>query len=150
MSVTESHPEKRFVLPAEYYSTATPAPRLPAWLKLGCGGLSLVALVIVFAGGAYLSSGGMTDLMDMVLGMTAGEMRPLYTKDVPDSQKAALESELDALRKGLKDGRVSVQRLDPLLQSMRRATADSRVEPAEVDAMLAAARKVSATPAVRK
>lgn len=144
MSVTETHPKRRLILPAEYYSTATPEAVLPSWATFGCAGLSVLVLILVFAGGAYLSSGGMADLMDMVLGMSLGEMRAIYTKDVTPAQKTALDAEIETLRRNMREGRVTIQRLDPMLQAMRRATSDSKVSGAEVDEMIAAARKLNA------
>ncbi len=144
MSVMETQAERRFTLPADYYSTATPSALLPSWATYGCGALSGLILILVFAGGAFLSSGGMVDLMDMVFGMTLGEMRSIYTSDVTPSQKASLEAEIETLRRNVRDGRVTIQRLDPMLQSMRRAAADSKVSGAEVDEMIAAAKRLNA------
>lgn len=144
MSVTETQPERRFILPAEYYSSATPNPILPAWVKFGCGGLSLFALLVIFAGGAWLASGGMTDFMDLVFGMSMGEMRPMYTKDVADADKSALDHEIETLRANLRNHKVSIQQLDPVLQAMRRATSDAKVTPAEIEEITAAAKKINA------
>ncbi|MGN6186708.1 MAG: hypothetical protein ACTHQM_23985 [Thermoanaerobaculia bacterium] len=144
MSVTETQPERRLVLPAEYYSSETPRPILPSWVKYGCGGLSLFVLIVVFAGGAWLAGGGMVDFMDLVFGMSMGEMRPLLTKDVTDAQKQTLEKEIETLRANLRERRITVQQLDPMLQAMRRATSDTKVTPAEVEEMTAAARKLNA------
>lgn len=143
MSVTESHPERRLVLPAEYYSSATPNPMLPAWVKFGCGGLSLLIMLLVFVGGGYLASGGMVDLMDLVFGMSVGEMRPMYTETVTAGQKADIEKEIELLRRNLRDGSVRVQQLDPVLQSMRRATDDGKVDAQEATSLLEEARRVN-------
>ena len=143
MSVMETQPERRFVLPAEYYSSETPRPILPSWVKYGCGALSLLVLLIVFAGGTWLAGGGMVDFMDFVFGMSMGEMRPLLTKDVSEAQKQSLEKEIDTLRTNLRERRISIQQLDPMLQAMRRATSDTKVTPAEVDEMTSPARKLN-------
>ena len=144
MSVIESQAEKRFIFPAEYYSSATPKPILPSWATFGCGALSVFALIVVFVGGAWLSRGGMVDFMDLVFGMTLGEMRPLYQKDVTATQKSALETEIETLRANLRSRKVGIQQLDPMLQAMRRATSDTKVTAAEVDEMVATAKKVNA------
>jgi hypothetical protein len=140
MSVTESHPERRFVLPAEYYSSATPDAMLPAWVKFGCGGLSLLIMLLVFVGGGYLASGGMVDLMDLVFSMSVGEMRPMYTETVTAAQKAEVEQEIELLRRNLREGKVRVQQLDPVLQTMRRATDDGKVDAQEATSLVEAAR----------
>jgi hypothetical protein len=151
MSVMESQPQRRFILPADYYSSATPDAVLPPWAKFGCGGLALLVLILVFAGGAFLSSGGMVQLMDFVFGTTLGEMRPMYQKDVTEPQKRAFESEIETLRKNMREGKVAIPSLDPIMQAMRRAASDSKVTAAEVDEMTAAAKRINnAAPLKRK
>ena len=130
--------------PADYYSGPSPVAVLPRGVTLGCGIAALVALLIVFAGGAFMSSGGLVTMMDMGLGMTIGEVRGFYTKDVTAAQKKELEAALEALRVSLRNGKTSVTRLDPVLQTMRKAIADQKVQPAEVDALTAAARMAAA------
>ena len=108
-----------------------------------------MTLIVVFAGGAFMSSGGLVTMMDMGLGMTLGELRGFYTPDVTAAQKKELEAAMESLRTNLRDGKTSVTRLDPVMQTMRKAIADEKVQPAEVDALAAAARK-AAVPAVPK
>jgi hypothetical protein len=150
MSVTESQPQKRFILPAEYYSSATPEAVLPRWATFGCGGVALFVLVLVFAGGAFLASGGMVQLMDFVFAATLGEMRPMYQKDVTPAQKSAFEAEIETLRKNMREGHVAVPHLDPVLQAMRRATSDSKVTAAEIDEMTAAAKRINHAPPLQR
>ena len=90
MTVSENVSTRRFEWPADYYSGPVRAPILPKWAPFGCGGLAVVVLIIVFAGGAFLSSGGFVDLMDFVIGMTASEMKGQYAADVPAAQRKAL------------------------------------------------------------
>lgn len=142
--MTETQPERRLILPADYYSSESPRAILPPWATFGCGGLAVLALLVLFAGGAWLSGGGMVDLFDMVLGMTRAELRPLYARDVPAADRAALEKEIDTLRDQLRKGRVSPQRLSPLLQSMQRAIADRTVTPQETAEIAGAAKKINA------
>jgi hypothetical protein len=149
MSVTETQPERRFILPADYYSSASPQPILPSWVKFGCGGLALLALLVMFAGGAWLASGGMIDFMDLVLGMSLGEMRPMYQSDVTEADKNELEKEFETLRENVRNHSVAIQQLDPVLQAMRRATGDAKVTREEVREMTAAARQARAVKRAR-
>jgi len=145
MSVSETPSPRRFTLPADYYSSPTPAPRAPKGLVFGCGAASLVALLGVFAGGAFLSGGGMYTLMDFVISTTRGEMRGQYTADVTAAQKDALDEELDTLLENLRAKKIAITSLDPTLQAMRGASIDQKLTHDEVDAIVAAAKKANAT-----
>ncbi len=137
--------ESRWTRPADYYSSATPQRVLPEWAPYGCGGAALLVLIVVFAGGAYLSRGGFVQLMDLALGMTIGEMRGMYQKDVTAAQKQSLEREIETLRKSMREETISVQSLQPMLDEIRKATTDEKVNAREADAIAAAARKANTT-----
>jgi hypothetical protein len=137
-------PASGFRRPADYYSTPPPARALPTWVSFGCGGLSALIVVIVFAGGSYLASGGFIDLMDMMFGMTMGEMRGMYTADVSAAQKAELEQEIKSMREHLRDHQISVASIQPLLKTMQKATSDEKLHANEVGQIVAAVRKVNA------
>ncbi len=135
----------RFLWPAEYYSGPTPSAVLPRWATFGCGAAAVLVLIVVFAGGAFLAGGGFVQMMDMVFGMTLGEMRGMYAADVAPAQKTALESEIEALRKNLREEKIAPAALDPVLQTMRRATSDEKLTPVEVRDITAAAKKANAS-----
>ncbi len=139
-------PRRRVYRPADYYSSASPERVLPQWAPFGCGAASVLILIIVFAGGAWLASGGFTQMMDLVIGMTMGEMRGMLAKDVTAAQKDALEREIETLRKNLREEKVSVQKLQPLLEAIRKATDDKKVDPREVDSLTALAKELNAKP----
>jgi hypothetical protein len=142
--MTETGPDRRFILPADYYASASPAAVLPSWVTFGCGGLSLLVLAVVFAGGVWLSGGGIVDLMDLGLGLSRAELGPLYAADVTPAQKSALETEIDTLRKNLRDGKVRPQQISLVLDAMRRATGDGTVSSRDAGAILDAARRLNA------
>jgi len=129
--------------PADYYSSASPERVLPPWASYGCGAASVLALILVFAGGAFLSHGGFVQLMDMVFGMTMGEIRGMYATDVTAAQKQSLENEIETLRRNLRAEKIPVQRLNPLLQTMRRTMSDEKLHGPEVEELTAAARRVA-------
>lgn len=148
MSEPESIEKRRFVWPAEYYSGPSRVAVLPRGVTFGCGAASIAALLLVFAGGAFMASGGMTQLMDLTLGMSMGDVRGMYAKDVTAAQKKELEDAIDQMRAGLRDGKVSVAQLQPVLETMRKGISDRTLTPSEVQALAAAARKTrSAKPA---
>ena len=129
--------------PADYYSSGAPERVLPQWAPYGCGGAALLVLILVFAGGAFLSRGGLFQLMDFVFGTTMGEIRGMYAKDVTKEQKDELEKEIAAMRKELRAKSIRVERVSPLLETIRKVTADEKITRAEMDMILAAVKKVN-------
>jgi ABC-type sugar transport system substrate-binding protein len=144
MSELQTTPARRFVWPADYYSGPSPAAVLPRGVTFGCGAASIAVLLLIFAGGAFLGSGGLVQFMDFALGMSMGDVRGMYTAEVTAAQKQELETAIEQLRAGLRGGKVSVQQLQPVLDTMRRGISDKKLQPAEVQALTAAARKATA------
>jgi hypothetical protein len=145
MTVPETTAERRFVWPSAYYSSATPNAVLAPWATYGCGAAAVLVLVVVFAGGAYLAGGGFNDFMDLAIGMSVAEAKGMYAGDVPAERKQSLDAEIAAMRKNLREGKVSVQRLQPFLDALRKVTADSKVTGAEAATLEEAAKKANAT-----
>ncbi|HKR62203.1 MAG TPA: hypothetical protein VJZ00_00620 [Thermoanaerobaculia bacterium] len=153
MTVTETEPAeahadgggRRFLWPAAYYSSATPKAVLPAWAAYGCGGAGVLVLLIVFAGGIYLSGSGFIDFMDLALGMSTSEMKGQFAADVTAERKKSLEAEIELLRKNLREQKVSVQSLQPFLESVRKTGADSKITGAEAESLETTAKKINAT-----
>ncbi|MGZ8708880.1 MAG: hypothetical protein ACXW31_11220 [Thermoanaerobaculia bacterium] len=143
MSVPETIGERRFVWPAEYYSGPSRPAVLPRGVTFGCGAASVVMLILIFAGGAFMASGGLVQLMDFTFGMSMADVRGMYTAEVTSAKKKELEDAIERLRGGLREGRVSVTQLQPVLETMRKGIGDKKLTPAEVDALTAAARKAT-------
>lgn len=129
--------------PADYYSGPSPVAVLPRGVTFGCGAASIVALILLAAGGAWMASGGIVDVMDLSFGMTMGEVRGMYTADVTPEQKKELEEAVESLRDNLRNGKVPVANLNPVLQTIRDGIADQKMQPADVEALTAAARKAA-------
>ncbi|HEV7243048.1 MAG TPA: hypothetical protein VGQ36_27725 [Thermoanaerobaculia bacterium] len=143
MSESETTDKRRFMWPAEYYSGPSPRAVLPRGVTFGCGAAAIAALLIVFAGGAFMASGGLVQFMDFALGMSMGDVRGMYTSEVTSAQKDELERAIEQLRAGLREGKVPVTKLDPVMQSMRKGISDRKLTPAEVNALAAAARNAA-------
>ena len=127
--------------PADYYSGPSPAAVLPRGVTFGCGAASVVALILLAGAGAWMASGGIVDAMDLMFGMSLGEVRGMYTAEVTPAQKKAMEDAVETLRANLRNGKVPVASLDPVLKTMRNGIADRKMQPDEVEALTAAARK---------
>jgi len=130
--------------PSDYYSSASPQRVLPAWVSFGCGAASLLILIVVFAGGAFLAGGGLAQVMDWTFGATMGELRGMYTPEVSAAQKQSLDIEIETMRRNLREEKISVQSVNPVLQAIRRATGDQKVDAKELDSLIAATKKVNA------
>jgi len=143
MSVSETSETARFRWPSQYYSDPSPEVAFPRGVTYGCGAASVLVLVLIFAGGAFLSSGGLSQFMGFALGMTMGDVRGIYTKEVTAAEKQALDAAIEALRKNVQDGKVPVSQLQPVLEILRKTMSDGKMQPAEVRQVTAAARKAN-------
>src|SRR5688572_29670698 len=103
MTVPESAVIRRRSWPSDYYSTPTPPAVFPSWVSYGCGAISLLILGVIFAGGAWLSSGGFIDAMDFTIGMSMGELRGMYTDGVTADRKKSLDASVAAMRKNFRE-----------------------------------------------
>jgi hypothetical protein len=136
--ITSSNPPSEslpFRRPADYYSTplADVKPLFPRWVPFGCGTAAIVLLVIVFLGGIFAARGGMGQLFDMMFGSMQGEIDKMFTKDVSPAQRAAFDGEMKTMRDRVRQNRLPIDRLQPLLRTMRDVTSDEHVTPAEAD-----------------
>jgi hypothetical protein len=145
MTVSETTAPRRFTWPADYYSSPTVEPVVPAGVAYGCGGAALLVLIVVFVGGALVTSGGFAEFMDFTIGMSVGELRAQYGPDVPAARKASLDAEIDRMRENLRQEKVAMPALQPFLRELSAAISDKRVTAAEAARLEEAVRKVNAT-----
>jgi hypothetical protein len=145
MSVPETSEKRGFVWPADYYSSATPAPVFPRAVAYGCGAASLLVLLVIFVGGAFVSGRGLSNFMDMAIGMSLGEMRGMYAPEVTPARKKTLEAEIEKMRVGLRNEKVSIVHLQPFMQNLQGAIADRKVTAREAAVLEESARKISAS-----
>lgn len=143
MTEPETIPKRRFVRPADYYSAPTPPAVFPAGVTYGCGAAAALVLALIFVGGAILSRGGFTSFMDMAVGMSIGEMRSMYAKEVTDARRKSLEAEIETMREHLRNDRISIVSLQPFLETLRSAMYDRRVTEQEARTLEENARKIN-------
>jgi len=143
MTEPETIPERRFVWPADYYSAPTPPAVLPIGVTYGCGAAAAVVLVLIFAGGVFLSRGGFNQFMDLALGMSIGEMRGMYAGEVKDPRRKSLEAEIETMREHLRNDRISVVALQPFMQTLQSAIHDRQVTEQEARTLEENARKIN-------
>ena len=145
-------PSLPFRRPADYY--ATPAgdakPLFPRWVPYGCGTAAIVLILVVFAGGYFAVHGGMGQLMDLMFSSMQGEVEKMFSKDVSASQKTAFANEMKTMRDKVRQNRLPVDRLQPLLQTMRDVTEDEHVTPAEADRLTREMHELNTAPPPKK
>src|SRR5438132_5954439 len=126
-------PSLPFRRPADYYSTPVGEARalFPRWVPFGCGTASILVLIVVFILGAIAARGGLGIAVEMVFGTMQGEIDKMFTPDVKPTDKAAFDAEMKALRDSVRQNRVRMDRLQPLLRTIREVSADEKVTPAE-------------------
>jgi hypothetical protein len=149
MTVSENPSTNRFLWPAEYYSGPLRPPVLPQWAPFGCGAAAVVVLILVFAGGAFLSSGGFIDVMDFAIGMSASEMKGQYAAEVTAAQRKALDDEVALMLKNFREEKISVVQMQPFLESLRNASGDRKVTAPEAESLQGIVRRINARAKLR-
>jgi hypothetical protein len=131
-SPTPSLPFRR---PADYYATSVgdAKPLFPRWVPYGCGIASIVVILVVFIGGYFAVHGGMGRAMDWMFSSMQGEVEKMFTKEVSPVQKANFKAEMKTMRDSVRQNRLPMDRLQPLLRTMQNAIEDEHVTPAEAD-----------------
>ena len=104
-----------------------------------------MVLLIIFIGGAFVSGSGISSFMDMAIGMSLGEMRGMYAPEVTPARKQSLEAEIEKMREGLRNEKVSIVNLQPFMQNLQNAIGDRKVTPQEAELLEQTARNISAS-----
>lgn len=145
-------PNLPFRRPADYYSTPTgdAKPLFPRWVPYGCGTAAIVLLVVVFVGGVFAARGGMGQMFDFMFGSMQGEIDKMFTKDVTPAERAAFDNEMKTMRDAVRQNRLPIDRLQPLLRTMRDVTSDEHVTPAEADQLTKEMHQINTAPPPKK
>ncbi len=93
--------------------------------------MAILVLVVVFALGYTFSHGAFGALLDMVFASTEGEIDKNFTPDVPPADRKSFDAEMNKLREAVRQNRIPIDRLQPLLRSLRDVISDERVTQAE-------------------
>lgn len=140
-TTSEPSPEpirRRFPLPAEYYSAAPGdrRPLVPAWVPLGCGGLSVALLVVVFTAGYFAAHGGAVSLMQWLISRSRSDIATMFAKDVTPAQKHAFDTGMAELEKNVAAKRVGIEAMQPFLRDMRDFMLDQSVTSDETQKLI--------------
>ena len=88
--------------------------------------------------------------LDFVLSISVGEMKGMYESDVTKAQQEAFDAELKRMREQLRDGKITVQKVQPFLQAMQKAVGDEKVTSQELEGLTKIARESATPPAVNR
>lgn len=140
--------DRRFRLPVEYYSApASEVRRLfPRWVPITLGSVAAALLLLVFAAGAIVSRIGLGKPMGFFVSSIQDEIGTMYAKDVAAAQKQELDRELTRLRTNLREEKVPVARLDPVMKELREAIADQKVTSAEAGKLTRLVHSINTAP----
>ncbi|MDQ6801349.1 MAG: hypothetical protein M3041_10970 [Acidobacteriota bacterium] len=114
-------------------------------MPYGCGTAAIVALLAVFALGIAVSRGVLGPMFELMFASTQGEIDKMFSKDVQPADKAAFDAEMKKMRDLVRDNRVSMDRLQPLLRTLRDVVSDERVTPAEARQLTQEIREINRT-----
>lgn len=134
-----------FVRPAEYYARPDRIRLFPRWVPFGCGTLALIFLIVIFVAGAMVASGGAGSILDGAFGMLQSDVDGRLAKNVPPSQKAEFDAQMNALRAKARAGKVRFDTVQPLLREINDATNEKSITPEETQRLIEAVRNANAT-----
>ena len=132
-----------FQRPAEYYSAPEPSlrPLFPRWVPIGCGWVSVVFVITLFAAGTLAPKSG--SILDMLFGKIQDDLVQHFAKDVTPAQKASFAAEMKTMRDAAKNGKLKLDRTQTFLKLATELDGDEKVDQAEADKLIAAARDVN-------
>jgi len=144
--LSEITPEKPAThVPADYYCTPVEekARMFPRWVPIGCGTASLIILIFLFAGGAFVNSGGGTRMFGWFFGKMQSELLAMCGEDVKPAQKTDFAAEMATLRERAEAGKVKSDDLLTVFRLIRDDATDEHVTPAELDELTAKLREIN-------
>ena len=140
-------PSLPFRRPADYYAAplSDVRPIVPRWAPFGCGTASLVVIVVLFGAGILAGGGKGGSIFATLFGTMQDEIHGMFTKEVTAADKSLFDAEMKTLRGNLAGGKVSIDRLQPLLHAIRDASMDSKITPEEAKKLTSAAHEVNSS-----
>lgn len=145
---TDATTSPRFRVPAEYYdsSPSQVRPLFPRWVPLGCGWASVVLLLVMFVAGGLVAHTGMGRVMAFLIGAMQDEIGSMYAGDVTPAQKQVLQHEMSQLAANLREGKVSVAKLEGVMGTLRESIRDQKITRDEAQKLTAVFHDVNVPP----
>lgn len=126
-----SPPRTSYEKPADYYQTPPAQPdRKGCWKwGLGCGGAGCLLIILLGIGAVLMAP--------KIIGFFFGQLEKAVVEsaapDVTDEQREDLRREIAEIRRHLREDRISMEQLQPLLTETQRAIGDQLLTSEEVD-----------------
>ncbi len=132
-----------FQRPANYYSDSESRlrPLFPRWVPLGCGWISLVFVVFLFAAGAFAPRSGA--ILDWVFGKLEEDLVHSFSADVTAAQKQDFAAEMQTMRTAARNGKLKLESTQKFLKVATDVDGDDKVDHAEADKLIGAVREVN-------
>ena len=134
--------------PSDYYAAHAPPPAsgkgCPKWLLTGCGLGGCLMLIVIFVGGAFFMKSGLPKVLDYAFSKVEKEVSSLAAPEVTIEQKDALRDEIALFRKNIREDRIQITEVQPVLKKLQNATSDQRLSPEEFDELTADLRLLNA------
>ncbi len=136
----------QFRRPADYYASPADSAKtiFPKWVPFGCGTASIVFVIGMVFMGSAVSSGAFTELFEFVIASMEGEITKMMATDVKPQPKAVFQAEMKTMRASIRTGRLSMERLQPLMKTIRDVSGDETVTGAEVDRLTREVKAINA------
>lgn len=105
----------------------------------------MIALLAIFGAGYAASSGGFGQLFDLLFSSIQGEVDKAFTREVTPAEKAEFDAQMKTMREALRDNRLRIDHIQPLLRSIRESSGDGKVTPEETEQLIRELRAVNRT-----
>lgn len=122
--------------PSYYYGDPMPAAsKLPRWLPVGCGLLSIAALIVLFALGSFFVNDGLPTILGFVFSNIEDELDKQFGPDVTPAERQSLKHELDLLASAVSKRKVSATDATKILRELQSMIVDGKVSRSESAAL---------------
>ena len=85
----------------------------------------------------------MGELFELMFASMQGEIDKIFTGDGKPAEKTAFDAEMKSLRDSVRQNRVPIDHLQPLLRAMREVSEDEKVNSAETERLIRELRDVN-------
>ena len=107
----------------------------------GCGWISLVFVVLLFAAGAFAPRSGV--ILDWVFGKLQEDLTHSFSADVTVVQKQAFAAEMQTMRSAARNGKLKLDSTQKFLKLATEVDGDDKIDHAEADKLIGAVRDVN-------
>ena len=108
---------------------------------MGCGWISLVFVVLLFAAGAFAPRSGV--ILDWVFGKLQEDLTHSFSADVTIAQKQTFAAEMQTMRSAARNGKLKLDSTQKFLKLATEVDGDDKIDHVEADKLIGAVREVN-------